>query len=115
MTQCDHCQAEASVIVPGSEPVHELFLLARGERQRAWCLDCARQAGWPWLRSEASKHAQITLLRQVDVERCPFRIMKPEHYRLDGVCRCRDREHTSMVAWGYTWDDETYRWTEQRD
>ena len=50
---CDHCAALAEVISPGTEPVHELFLLAAGEKMRCWCLEHARAAGWPWLISEA--------------------------------------------------------------
>ena len=49
--RCDLCPAEAVVFAPGSEPVHELFLLAREVPLRAWCLACAKAAGWPWLRS----------------------------------------------------------------
>lgn len=39
---CDICQMPAVAISPGSEPVHELFLLARGVPRRQWCL-----AHWP--------------------------------------------------------------------
>lgn len=49
--RCDLCPAMAVVFAPGSEPVHELFLLQREVPMRAWCLECAKAAGWPWLRS----------------------------------------------------------------
>ena len=51
---CDHCPAAAVVVSPGAEPVRELFLLQRPIADRCWCLACARAAGFPWLRSEAS-------------------------------------------------------------
>jgi hypothetical protein len=35
--RCDHCPADAVVVEPGTEPVHELFLLARGTPTRCWC------------------------------------------------------------------------------
>ena len=53
--KCDHCAADAVVIAPGSEAIHELFLLRRGVPDRRWCLSCAQQAGFPWLTSEVVK------------------------------------------------------------
>ena len=60
MPRCDHCPAEAVVILPGTEPIYlfapirsvDCNLLVRGEPARAWCLACAKRAGWPWLASE---------------------------------------------------------------
>ena len=37
--RCDVCGADAVVVEPGSEDVHELFLLARGTLMRRWCLE----------------------------------------------------------------------------
>ena len=52
---CDHCAAEAVVVSPGTEAprVLDLFMEARGEPMRCWCLACAEAAGFPWLTSEA--------------------------------------------------------------
>lgn len=54
---CDHCPAEAVVVSPGTEAprVLDLFMEARGEPERRWCLACAAAAGFPWLESEAPK------------------------------------------------------------
>lgn len=38
--RCDYCAEPAIAAAPGSEPVRELFLLARGEPMRCWCLSC---------------------------------------------------------------------------
>jgi hypothetical protein len=37
--RCDVCGADAVVVEPGSEDVHELFLLAHGTLMRRWCLE----------------------------------------------------------------------------
>jgi hypothetical protein len=37
--RCDICGADAVVVEPGSQDVHELFLLARGTPMRRWCLE----------------------------------------------------------------------------
>ena len=52
---CDHCSAAAVVVSPGTEAprVLDLFMEARGEPMRCWCLVCAAAAGFPWLESEA--------------------------------------------------------------
>ena len=34
---CDLCPEAAIAIAPGSEPIHELFLLYRGVPIRCWC------------------------------------------------------------------------------
>jgi len=49
--KCEHCTEAAVVFVPGTDEIRELFLLVRGVAERRWCLSCARQAGWPWIRS----------------------------------------------------------------
>ena len=40
---CDLCPAPAVAVSPGAEPVRELFVLARGEPVRCWCLACWTQ------------------------------------------------------------------------
>jgi hypothetical protein len=54
---CDHCPAEAVVVSPGTEAprVLDLFMEARGEPERRWCLACATAAGFPWLVGEELK------------------------------------------------------------
>ena len=49
---CDLCPDPAVVFAPGSAPVRGgPILLSREIPLRCWCLDCAKGAGWPWLRS----------------------------------------------------------------
>ena len=45
------------MVSPGTEAprVLDLFMEARGEPERRWCLACAMAAGFPWLVSEVSK------------------------------------------------------------
>ena len=54
---CDHCAAAAVVVSPGTEALRvlDLFMEARGEPERRWCLACAEAAGFPWLVSEEPK------------------------------------------------------------
>ena len=59
MPRCDHCEASAVVVSPGTEPTRDLFLLARGAADRCWCLVCAQAAGFPWLVSEAPKGRRV--------------------------------------------------------
>lgn len=50
---CDHCPEPAAVILPGSEPETLLGIrLTAGTPAQCLCLQCARQRGWPWLKSE---------------------------------------------------------------
>ncbi len=51
---CDHCQAEAAVVSPGTDApmAIDLFIEHRGTPTRSWCLACAIAAGWPWLTGE---------------------------------------------------------------
>ena len=56
MTTCDHCDASAVVVSPGTEAVVcDLFALSRPLPDRCWCMACAQAAGFPWLQSEAPK------------------------------------------------------------
>jgi hypothetical protein len=45
------------VVSPGSEAprVLDLFIEARGEPMRCWCLACAQAAGFPWVASETPR------------------------------------------------------------
>ena len=61
------------------------------------------------------KHGKVKVMHRAMIEKCPFVIITPEHYRDDGSCRCNEREHTIMQEWGYTWDDTAQRWTGDDD
>jgi len=52
--RCEVCEQPAQVFQPGMLATRELFLLVREQPCRGWCLEHARLAGWPWLRSEAA-------------------------------------------------------------
>lgn len=41
---------------------------------------------------------------------CSHRILKPEHYRPNGTCRCDDPNHIQMEDWGYEWEDDEKLW-----
>ena len=45
----------------------------------------------------------VTIMKHGDLRKCPFVIFMPEHYRVDGSCKCDDPTHQAkMVAeWGY--------------
>ena len=43
-------------------------------------------------------------IKRSDIRKCPWIILKPEHYRENGSCRCNDPEHLEMKEWGYTWN-----------
>ncbi len=47
--------------------------------------------------------SNVREIPQSCLQRCPFFIMMPEHYREDGTCKCNDPEHRKnvMYAWGY--------------
>jgi len=53
--------------------------------------------------------ADVRVLRQSDLLKCKFFIFVPEHYRLDGTCKCDDLEHRKMMIleWGYSAKDFT--------
>ena len=50
---------------------------------------------------------EVKILKYSDIERCPFSIMVPEHYRDDGTCKCDDPEHQKEMIenWGYEHSD----------
>jgi hypothetical protein len=43
-------------------------------------------------------------IAQSDIGKCPFAIFDARHYRLDGTCKCNEREHAIMEEWGYKWN-----------
>lgn len=49
------------------------------------------------------------LIKQTDIQRCPFVIMVPEHYREDGSCKCNDpaERERMKLEWEYT--DQDFR------
>jgi len=57
---CDGCTELAVVFVPGTEETRQMFLLVRGVPERRFCLNCARQAGWPWVISEKTSYHRYT-------------------------------------------------------
>jgi hypothetical protein len=63
----------------------------------------------------SSRTPWVVVLKQADIMKCPFVIMMPEHYLMDGSCRCTDENHLKMREWGYTWNPTTKRWTDQGD
>jgi len=54
--------------------------------------------------------AEVKVMQVKDIQRCPFLILVPRHYRDDGSCRCDDRLHTEMAQWGYRWSKQKQRW-----
>ena len=56
--QCSCGALELRIVTPGTEPQrHDVAgLLARGAPARGWCsVECARDAGWPWLASKTTR------------------------------------------------------------
>jgi len=49
---------------------------------------------------------EVRVLRTMDIKKCRFVILAPEHYRDDGSCKCDDPEHREMMIreWEYTPD-----------
>ena len=49
----------------------------------------------------------IRLINLSDIDKCPFLIMLPEHFREDGSCKCNDEAHQKMMIkeWGYKKSD----------
>lgn len=47
----------------------------------------------------AARHS----IRHIDMGKCPFSILLPEHYRSDGSCKCDDKVHRQVMVqqWGY--------------
>ncbi len=54
------CGAPAGVFSPGAdaERAEIGILLAPSVPDRAWCMACAREAGWPWLAGERPRAAR---------------------------------------------------------
>jgi len=48
--------------------------------------------------------SNVRYLKKSDINKCPFLIFGPEHYRADGTCKCNDPEHRKMMKreWQYT-------------
>lgn len=46
----------------------------------------------------------VRVIDQSDMMKCKFSIMVPEHYRLDGSCKCDDADYRKMMIeeWGYS-------------
>ena len=55
--------------------------------------------------------SSVRYIKQGDMMKCPHFIMDPQHYRLDGSCKCNDASETIMAEWGYTWDKTTNQWS----
>jgi len=53
--------------------------------------------------------ADVRMIKQSDIGKCPHVIMVASHYRDDGSCRCNDKSHTKMREWGYRWSDGAWR------
>ena len=51
----------------------------------------------------------VRLIKQPDIDKCPFVIFDASHYREDGSCRCNDLAYrkTVMRKWGYKKSDFT--------
>jgi hypothetical protein len=43
------------------------------------------------------------------IRRCPFRLLRFEHYRSDGICRCDDPTHSEMIKWRFKWEHGRWR------
>ncbi len=39
---------------------------------------------------------------------CSHYIFDPLHYYEDGSCRCNDKNHKEMIAWGYEWKKDKW-------
>jgi hypothetical protein len=59
------------------------------------------------LKGEELVEGEVRLIKQSDIQKCPWSIMVPEHYREDGSCKCNDPEHRAMMIreWGYSEGD----------
>jgi hypothetical protein len=47
---------------------------------------------------------RVFTMKHSMIRACPHLIMVPEHYRVDGTCRCDDPTHTEMADWEYKWN-----------
>ena len=48
---------------------------------------------------------------QAVIVACPAFILVAEHYDATGRCGCFDQSNTTMLDWGYTWDESVGQWT----
>lgn len=49
--------------------------------------------------------AEVTMMKQSDMLKCPFAIMMSEHYTPTGKCKCHNKMHrhqVMMAQWEYT-------------
>lgn len=55
-------------------------------------------------RAAQLKFLPVVIMRHSDIRACPFAILLPSHYRLDGTCLCDNAEHRKMMIaeWGYS-------------
>lgn len=54
---CDHCDQPWEVASPGTDEIRDIFLLRAVVADRRWCIPHAREAGFPWLKSEKGRAA----------------------------------------------------------
>jgi hypothetical protein len=56
---------------------------------------------------EDGQLVNVRWIRYADMGRCKFTIMMPDHYRVDGSCKCDDLEHRQLMIeeWGYKRSD----------
>jgi hypothetical protein len=55
------------------------------------------------------RESEVMWIKQQNMA-CLHAILVPEHYRVDGTCRCNDPKHREMKAWGYVWDRKAKAW-----
>jgi hypothetical protein len=48
-------------------------------------------------------NSEVRVIKQSSIAKCRFYILVPEHWRMDGTCKCDDAEHRAMMikSWGY--------------
>lgn len=56
------------------------------------------------------KVENLRVIHRADIARCPYLILDPDHYRVDGTCRCDDPNASVMAEWGYVWNLRAGRW-----
>lgn len=59
------------------------------------------------------RETNIRELNYLTINKCPHKIMWPEHYRPDGTCKCNDPKEKVMREWGYRWDRKQTLWVRQ--
>ena len=60
--------------------------------------------------AEELRTSTVRVIRQSDLLACPHVILMPDHYRLNGSCRCDDVTHSDMAEGGYVWHRGLSRW-----